>query len=377
MLMFWIGAALMGAAAVGLVLWRAARTPEARDEAPDQAVYARQLAELDEQHAQGLMDEAAWKASRAEAGRRLLAAAGRSDASADAGAAGKGGARDRLWVLVGAVCAVLVGVGLYAAIGRPGAPDMPFAARLKRWEAVFDNNPRGLAPAEAAAVLERRVAEQPAVALNWARLGQAYMNARQPMLAAQAFQKAADLAPQDARIWSALGESLTLIGDGRVGPDARAAFVHALKLDPGSAPALFWLGREEMLQGHRDKTLLLWGVLAKTLPPGSPQQAELNAQLERIRTGAADPAQAQAQAVAQAAPRDQAAMIRGMVAGLAQRLDAKGGTPQEWARLVRAYTVLGDTAARDRVLAKARQVFAGRPQDLKVIEAAAVGAPPS
>jgi cytochrome c-type biogenesis protein CcmH len=35
-------------------------------------------------------------------------------------------------------------------------------------------------------------------------------------------------------------------------------------------------------------------------------------------------------------------MIRGMVSGLKERLWAEGGTPEEWAQLIRSLGVLGD-----------------------------------
>jgi cytochrome c-type biogenesis protein CcmI len=62
MLLFSLAAALVCAAAAGLVLWRAARVEAASAEPPEAGVYARQLAELDEQKTQGLLDEAGWRA---------------------------------------------------------------------------------------------------------------------------------------------------------------------------------------------------------------------------------------------------------------------------------------------------------------------------
>ena len=51
---------------------------------------------------------------------------------------------------------------------------------------------------------------------------------------------------------------------------------------------------------------------------------------------------------------EQRGMIRGMVEGLAQRLAEKGGSPEEWGRLVRSYMVLGDRPKAEAVLAQAR-----------------------
>ncbi len=49
-------------------------------------------------------------------------------------------------------------------------------------------------------------------------------------------------------------------------------------------------------------------------------------------------------------PEDRAAMVRGMVERLAERLKRDGSDVDGWLRLVRAYTVMGD---RDRALSAA------------------------
>jgi cytochrome c-type biogenesis protein CcmH len=69
------------------------------------------------------------------------------------------------------------------------------------------------------------------------------------------------------------------------------------------------------------------------------------------------------------------AAIRGMVAGLAARLEAAPDDPEGWARLVRAYGVLGDAEAQGRALARAQALFRDRPEALAAIEAQAKAAP--
>jgi cytochrome c-type biogenesis protein CcmH len=64
-------------------------------------------------------------------------------------------------------------------------------------------------------------------------------------------------------------------------------------------------------------------------------------------------------------------MIRGMVAGLAARLDANPDDPDGWVRLVRAYAVLGETARRDAAYASARARYAAKPAVLEQLDEAA------
>jgi cytochrome c-type biogenesis protein CcmH len=69
------------------------------------------------------------------------------------------------------------------------------------------------------------------------------------------------------------------------------------------------------------------------------------------------------------------AAIRGMVAGLADRLKTRPDDPEGWVRLVRAYAVLGETAQRDAALKTARTRYAGRPEVLSQLDQAAAAEP--
>ncbi len=68
---------------------------------------------------------------------------------------------------------------------------------------------------------------------------------------------------------------------------------------------------------------------------------------------------------------DRQEMIRGMVSRLADRLANEGGPAEEWARLIGAYGVLGETERARAIRDEALQVFAGREDDLAQIRAAA------
>lgn len=365
MLLFSLAAALVSAAAAGFVLWRAARVQAASAQSPEAVVYARQLAELDEQKAQDVLDEDGWRAARAEAGRRLLRAAKGAEAEE-----GPGGGRDRIVVAVVAVAAVLLGGVLYVIVGRPGQPDAPYAARLARWVATARRSPQSLDSARWAAVLEaarRQHPEDPDNPSVLSALGAAYADSGQLPQAEGVFEKLARVRPKDARPWAALGEVRLAEADGRVSPEARAAFTQAINLDPNTTIALWWLGRDDVLSGQRDQGLALWKRALDGLPAQAPFRAEIQAAIAQAESGRFG----QAQTIAQAAPQQQQAMIRGMVEGLARRLETGRGTPQEWVRLVRAYTVLGETQKRDAALARARKLFAGDSDTLKALAAAA------
>jgi len=65
-------------------------------------------------------------------------------------------------------------------------------------------------------------------------------------------------------------------------------------------------------------------------------------------------------AAEQMSPADRAKMIQGMVEGLAARLKAGGGSLEDWRKLVRAYTVLGDKDKAAAAAADGRKALSAR-----------------
>jgi cytochrome c-type biogenesis protein CcmH len=66
--------------------------------------------------------------------------------------------------------------------------------------------------------------------------------------------------------------------------------------------------------------------------------------------------------------QDRGAMIRGMVARLADKLKADGNDIDGWLRLVRAYMVLGDRDKAQTAAADARRALANAPDKLRRID---------
>jgi cytochrome c-type biogenesis protein CcmH len=72
---------------------------------------------------------------------------------------------------------------------------------------------------------------------------------------------------------------------------------------------------------------------------------------------------------------DQMTAIRGMVAGLAARLQTNPDDPEGWVRLVRAYAVLGETEKREAALKTASLRYAKRADVLEQLAKAASADP--
>jgi cytochrome c-type biogenesis protein CcmH len=356
MFAFWIAAAALSASA-GWLMLRSARLASARavGEDPGLAVHRRQLAEIDDLAARGLLPESEVRAAQVEAGRRLLAVA---DAAAPA-VARPGGRR---LVLAIAVLAPLLAVGLYAVVGAPGVADEPFGRRLAEWRQA---DPATLNPPQMAAVIRSIVAERPNDPEGFKNLALAEMASGDAMAASSALRRAVALAPRRADLWAALGETFMAEGEGEIGVDARAAFAEALRLDPGSLSARYFLARADIADGKLSQGLDSWRALAASLPVDDPSRVALTGEIAAVAKAGGLPR-------APAAPvQPDAAAIRGMVEGLASRLEAAPDDPEGWVRLVRAWSVLGETQKRDAALAKARALYKDKPDIMNALNEAA------
>lgn len=352
MFLFWAVAGVLAAAAAGLILMRAAGAAAgASDADPAEALYRRQLGEIDDLAERGLMGEPERKVAHAEAARRLLAA---TDAPV---AAWTGDAKARGVVLLAVAAAPALALGLYLAIGAPGTPDQPYAARLKTWR---DGDLMQLTPPQAAAVLREVIKERPADAEGYRLLGMVEGAAQNPLGAVRALRKASELAPRRPEVWQMLGEAEIVAAGGKVDANAVAAFERLAALQPGNPSARFFLAQAKADAGRADEAVAELRALAADLPAGDERRAAVEASVARILgqpAPARDPAQQQ--------------MIQGMVDGLAARLKANPDDPEGWVRLVRAYAVLGDTAKRDEAYAGARARYADRPQVVQQLDEAA------
>ena len=83
------------------------------------------------------------------------------------------------------------------------------------------------------------------------------------------------------------------------------------------------------------------------------------------------PSFAEMDAASELSEEDRQAMIGSMVSGLANRLATEGGPAQDWARLIRAYGVLGDQNAARTVWTEARQVFVSSMRGMEILTNAA------
>jgi cytochrome c-type biogenesis protein CcmH len=373
MIGLWIAAALLSAGAAVLIVLRAAEGARDRGTAePDLAVYRRQMDEIDALAERGLLAEPERRSIRAETGRRLLAAAHRTESALRSAPRG-------LVVALAAAIPMAAAVA-YAFLGAPAYQDMPFKARLAEWRAT---DPSSLTAPEMAAILREVAAEHPTDPAPLQHLAEAEMASGQASEAIQALHRALAVAPTRIDLWQALGEAEVAAGNGEVNDAAQDAYRKVLALAPGDPEARYALARARIAAGDTAGGLAEWRARDAALPAGDDRKATLDAQIAEVtRTGVlpspqAEQGPAEAQGSAAGAPGMPGgaagvgpAQIQAMVDGLAAQLKANPDDPDGWVRLVRALTVLGETQRRDAALAEARQRYAGHADVLAALDAA-------
>jgi cytochrome c-type biogenesis protein CcmH len=345
-MVLWIILALLTACVAAALLAPLARVASAMPapRAGDVEVYRDQLAELDRDHAQGLIGEQEAEYARAEIGRRLLAAAetDRDDRKLTAKAA-----RHPAATAIVTLLPPVLSLCLYLALGNPGLPDQPLQARLAN-----PGNNIALLVTKA----ERHLAQNPQDGAGWDLLAPIYLRSARVGDAELAYRNAIRiLGPNVARL-TGLGEALVAASDGVVTEDARAAFDQAVTLDPNDPRPRFYVGLGLEQAGRADEAKAIFEKIAEGSPPDAPWMQLVNqhivkngGQVAPQGDGAKSAAQAlgnpsadEVAAAGQMSQGDRKEMIRGMVDSLAARLKEDPDNLEGWLRLVRSYVVLGD-----------------------------------
>jgi len=255
--------------------------------------------------------------------------------------------------------------------------------------------------------LQTKLQRNPQDVEGWRMLGWAYFNIEHFADAADAYSKAIELRPDAAEYRSARGEALVRDAGGTVSAAAKTDFEEALKLEPKDARARFFIGLAKQQDGDKAAALSDWTTLLAEANPSEPWFADLKQRLAELQRelgdqGAALPSPApklsaeamrdflqsekskkptaetnrgpSAEDIRNAesmAPKDRTAMIRGMVDGLANRLEQQPRDAEGWIKLIRSRVVLGDTELANKSLEQALTIFReDEPERTRIVDAA-------
>ena len=357
-MMIWAILAAMTGAAVFALLWPLRRdgAQAFADAADARSLYRSQLSEIDRDLQRALIGPAEAEAARAEAGRRLLraVAAQQEPAGESEPSLRRRRASSALMLSVVPLLALLV----YGVYGSPMLPDQPLAERMAQAGPRQDF-------AIAFAKMEAHLASNPTDAKGWTLIAPLYLRQGRYDDAERAFESALRHGQPDSELYAGLGEARVLAAAGVVTAAAREAFSSSLRLEPRNPRAQFYLALAQEQDGDKPAAIAAFGALLASAPPGAEWAPMVQAKLRNLQGPSAGDAIA-------SLPADQRqAAIRGMVDGLAERLKPSGGTLEEWSRLVRARSVLGEKAQAREALATARERLATDPSALATLTALA------
>ena len=315
----------------------------------DVAVYRDQLDELGRDEQRGTLSATEAAAARLEIERRLLAAATKGTTAAPAPRPA------RLVALLVMIVLPIAAIGLYLDLGDPDLPDQPLAARTAERPLLAQDGT--LDPAKVKTALEARLAADPTSLDGWLLLGRTDASLGAWDDGKVAYEKAMSLSDGRPDIVESYGELLVGAAGGEVTDPATELFTRAVAADRNRVKARYYLALGAAQHGDLIKAVADWKALEADAPATAPWRqtvVELRQEAERRLAGGApedqpsapspaegpaDPAAAQ---IAKLPPGEQGQAIRGMVEGLAARLEANPDDLPGWQRLARAYVVLGE-----------------------------------
>lgn len=291
---------------------------------PAEAHYRAQLREIEADRAAGRLPEADAAAAKGDLAREVIRL--RGELSRRVLAAGP---MHRLAAPAAILLTLAAGLAIYHGIGRPDLPAQPLAGRSLEAPAAMDFE-------AAIARVEAQMRVTPDDPRGWAVLAPYYMQAGRYDEAVLALRRLIDILGPDAERETDLAEALMMVAGGEATPEALALLESAAARDGEHVRSRFYLAGEATRAGRWEEAAAMWEALIGMAEPGAPW-------VEVARNGLAAAEAGLAGGEAPGIAEDEA--IRGMVEGLAARLDAEGGTAEDWTRLVRSYLVLGETAA--------------------------------
>lgn len=364
----------------------------------DLLIYKDQLIEVEKDLEKGILNKIESDAARIEVSRRILLADKRSKSENTITKNPKILSR-----LVTATIFLFILIGTfstYAYIGNPTLKDMPLKSRLaqaqeNRSNRISQENAELLVPDEnieapddyldLVSKLRSAMQDRPndmqglrLLALHEFRLGK-YRSARKAHT--QIINILGNKAT--AKDFVDFAEVMIVATNGYVSPEAETTLRRALELTPNDGRARYYSGLSMAQNGRPDVALRLWENLLNEGPENAPWIPLIKDQIIDIARLAGvnlsedqlpGPNSEQIDSAKNMSDQERMEMIQGMVTSLSNRLANEGGSVNEWARLIRALGVLGETTSASNIWKEAQNVFSKSAKDLEILQKAAKAA---
>jgi cytochrome c-type biogenesis protein CcmH len=392
-MIFWIVVVVLLIGVAVSVAWPlVSGRSDAREEVDfDIEVFRDQLTELDREHREGRLLYVEAEAAKAEISRRILAA--------DAARKGDGGAGVERHPAAAVLLAVLLvgsAVTAYSYTGSPNQPSRPYAEREdERKQRTAGTRGQQMNLSALAGRLKKRLSEDAESVQGWQLLARTYMTMGNFAEAVPAFERLIALNGANSGTFASYGEAIALAAQGSVTSKSQAAFREALAMNFKEPTARFYIALADWQGGEHRKAYDGWlslmaetpvdaawagilqqrlteaseklgldvAALPKPLPPSSSLEsgARESAPGESAAQRLGGPTGEDVAAAQKMLPKERQEMIRGMVAGLAAKLEDDPANFEGWKRLIRSYSVLGEKVLAKEALDKALAQFTRAP----------------
>lgn len=369
-MLLWLTLALLTVLALFLLLrplTRPAKEEPARA-AYDLAIYRDQLGELDRDVARGVLGEGEAAAARTEIERRLLASQPKQETTA----AGLSPFGLRLAMVATLVTVPALALALYIDLGSPKLADAPLAERQTERKVLAEDG--SLDMAKAKAMLEAKLATAPDSLDGWILLARTDGALGDWAGARAAFDKVLKLSARAPEMLEAYGDLLISEAQGEVTPQAETVLKEADAAKPGMFRTRYYLALGKAQRGDIAGAKADWQALLAAAPPNAPWISTVKAviaEADRALAGGEAPAvpepaqpPPEMAAMMNLPPAERMNAIRGMVAGLAARLEQEPNDLAGWKKLARSYRVLGEAQKSADAYGKAAALA---PDDLDLV----------
>lgn len=284
MILFVALAALLAALVLARLLWPAGEGRRVSTRDANVSIYRQQLRELDADLAVGKIAPEDYDRSRREVERRALDDAAATEAPAR-----------RLAVPWPAITVIpILAIAVYFAVGSPRMIDREaeHAMTAQQFETMIGR-------------LAAKLRENPNDLDGWRLLGRSYSVLQRFNEAADAYARAATLAPRDAQVLADFADALAMSRGQSMAGEPEKLVLRALQIEPTNLKALALAGTAEYERKDYRAAAKTWGRMLSLVPPGSEDARAIQSNI--------DEALALGGAAGGAVPQGKARALRGEV----------------------------------------------------------------
>ena len=202
--------------------------------------------------------------------------------------------------------------------------------------------------------LQKDLEKNPGRIEGWSLLGRSFVALGRLDDAISAFRQAVERSdPPAAEQIGELAETIVAVAGGRVEQEAEQLFAQVLTISPGDPRARYYLAEAYVTRGNLVEARTAFTAMLRTAPKDAPWRTTVSDRLKEISQTAQAPSEEDripgpsSEQIADAAdmlPEERTEMIRGMVDGLAEKMENNPNDFSGWLRLANSYMVLNEEA---------------------------------